>query len=154
MFKLIVVGTVVALASAVERAHPISAEMTSTINSRTASWVAHTPETNPLRNLSREQLLELVSTNVPAPRFEIDESEPITAVPTNFDPRTDATWKNCIHPIRDQQQCGSCWAFGSSEALSDRFCKAGKNVILSPQDSVSCDYNNYGCDGGYINLAW
>ena len=156
MFKLIVVGTVMAIAAAVEKAHPINTEMTATINSRTAAWVAHTPETNPLRNLTRQQLLELVSTNVPAPRFETEDVgyTPVSALPTNFDPRTDATWKACVHPIRDQQQCGSCWAFGSSESLSDRFCIKGKNVILSPQDQVSCDYNNYGCDGGYINLAW
>jgi cathepsin B len=76
-------------------------------------------------------------------------------IPTSFDARQQ--WPNCIHPIRDQQQCGSCWAFGATETLSDRFCIAtgGKtNVILSPQDLVSCDSDNYGCSGGYLNLAW
>jgi cathepsin B len=75
------------------------------------------------------------------------------ATPASFDPRTDK-FSKCIHPVRDQQQCGSCWAFGATEALSDRFCISGKDVILSPQDPVSCDTNNYGCDGGYLNYVW
>ena len=93
------------IAAAAEKAHPINSEMTATINSRTTSWVAHSPETNPLRNLTREQLLELVSTNVPAPRFETEDAgyTPIVSLPKNFDPRTDATWKSCIHPIRIQE---------------------------------------------------
>ena len=47
-------------------------------------------------------------------------------------------WPNCIHPIRDQESCGFCWAFAASEVLSDRFCIATKettNVILSPRFS-------------------
>lgn len=74
-------------------------------------------------------------------------------IPTSFDARQ--KWPNCIHPIRDQQQCGSCWAFGATEALSDRICIAGgPNVVLSPQHMVSCDKKNYGCQGGYLNYAW
>ena len=77
------------------------------------------------------------------------------AVSTSFDSRTQ--WPGCVHAIRDQQQCGSCWAFAASEAFSDRICiqTGGKtNVIISPQDLVSCDKSNYACDGGYLNLAW
>lgn len=58
---------------------------------------------------------------------------------------------------RNQEQCGSCWAFSASEVLSDRLCIAtdGKtDLVLSPQYMVSCDTRNYGCDGGYLNLAW
>jgi len=43
-------------------------------------------------------------------------------LPVDFD------WRNespaCVHPIRDQAQCGSCWAFAATEAFSDRFCIA------------------------------
>ncbi len=66
-------------------------------------------------------------------------------------------WPQCFHPIRDQQQCGSCWAFAASEVLSDRFCIAtdgGVNAVLSPQDLVSCEKDNYGCDGGYVDKSW
>jgi len=66
-------------------------------------------------------------------------------------------WPDCIHPIRDQQQCGSCWAFSGSEVLSDRFCIGSNNtinVVLSPQESVSCDTANFGCDGGYLDKTW
>jgi cathepsin B len=154
MFKLVIVGTVCALSAIVSgKSHPINEKIVAEIRS-SASWEAHDVETNPLANMTREQLLNLVGTNldyeynVPATNYEN-----VGALPTNFDPRTDK-FSKCIHPIRDQQQCGSCWAFGATEALSDRFCIAGKDIILSPQDPVSCDIDNYGCDGGYINAVW
>ena len=78
-------------------------------------------------------------------------------VPTNFDSRTE--WPNCIHAIRDQGSCGGCWAFAASEVLSDRFCIASNektNVVLSPQDLISCDVGKYtfGCGGGVPEYAW
>ena len=79
----------------------------------------------------------------------------LTSLPDNFDSRTQ--WPNCIHQIRDQQSCGSCWAFAASEVLSDRFCIASQgavNVVLSPQDMVSCDKTNMGCNGGYLDRSW
>jgi len=81
---------------------------------------------------------------------------PSKAVPKDFDSRKQ--WPNCVHRILDQGQCGSCWAFGASEALSDRFCIKSNgtvNVILSPQSLVSCDWEgNMGCNGGIPQLAW
>jgi cathepsin B len=76
-------------------------------------------------------------------------------VPATFDARDQ--WGSCVHEIRDQAQCGSCWAFGASEALSDRFCidSNGKvDVILSPEDLVACDSIDQGCNGGYLSMAW
>jgi cathepsin B len=77
------------------------------------------------------------------------------AAAASFDARTQ--WGSYIHAVRDQASCGSCWAFGSSEALSDRFAIASKgktNVVLSPQDLVSCDTKDLACDGGYLDRAW
>jgi Papain family cysteine protease len=57
----------------------------------------------------------------------------------------------------DQQQCGSCRAFGATEAFSDRFSiKLGDNinVVLSPEDLISYDTNDYGYYGGYMGMAW
>lgn len=98
----------------------------------------------------------MLGTHIVAPNNDFNDyvSLNVTA-PASFDARTQ--WPSCVHAIRDQSQCGSCWAFGSTEALSDRFCIAssGKvNVVLSPQDLVACDKSNYGCNGGYLNLAW
>lgn len=151
-------ATLIALFAVVATANKkfISHEMTGRIRDAHPGWVAHEPETNPLGHLSNEELLNLVSGAMTTePRFEtVQDQTPDNALPTNWDPRSDARTSKCIHPIRDQAQCGSCWAFGATEALSDRFCLAGQDVILSPQDLVSCDYNNYGCNGGYIGLTW
>jgi len=61
-----------------------------------------------------------------------------------------------IHPIRDQQRCGSCWAFSASEVLSDRVAIATKKAspVLSPEDMVSCDKSDMGCQGGMLPNAW
>jgi cathepsin B len=73
------------------------------------------------------------------------------ALPAAFDARE--RWPRCIHPIRDQGRCGACWAFGTSEAFSDRLCIASVgrvNVVLSAEQLLDC--NVFGlessCAGG------
>lgn len=76
-------------------------------------------------------------------------------VPKEFDSRKQ--WADCIHEIRNQQQCGSCWAFGASEAFSDRACIASKgkvNEVFSPESLVECDKSDYGCQGGELQNVW
>jgi C1A family cysteine protease len=41
-------------------------------------------------------------------------------LPTHFDWREEA--EHCVHDIRDQGGCGSCWAFATSEVATDRYC--------------------------------
>ena len=83
-----------------------------------------------------------------------EPAEGFTA-PTNFDSRTQ--WPNYVHAIRDQGRCGSCWAFGATEAFSDRLAihtNGATNIVFSPQQLVSCDGTDYGCNGGYLRNAW
>jgi cathepsin B len=77
-------------------------------------------------------------------------------IPASFDARQ--KWSNCstITQIRDQSDCGSCWAFGAVEAMSDRNCIfLGKNISLSTEDMTSCCTScGAGCGGGEPSAAW
>jgi len=75
-------------------------------------------------------------------------------LPASFDSRTQ--WAGLIAPIRDQQQCGSCWAFSAAEVLTDRNNIKSKQAmpVLSAEDLVSCDKTNMGCNGGRLPAAW
>ncbi len=155
MYKLVVVGTI--LASIQAQFHPVNEEIIEQIKQRADTWEPMEIEDNPLHHMTTEQALALLGTI-----FDDEESEfpePILdeslTLPTDFDSRTQ--WGTCIHAIRNQAQCGSCWAFGASEVLSDRFCiKSNKtiNVVLSPQDMVSCDKAEFGCGGGYLSKSF
>jgi len=55
--------------------------------------------------------------------------------------------------------CGSCWAFGAVEAMSDRICihsNFEKQVYLSATDLLSCCgfFCGMGCNGGFPIGAW
>ena len=67
-------------------------------------------------------------------------------LPKKFDGRK--RWGKCIHSGRDQGECNGCWAFGIANHMSDRFCIAGKDVMLSPQDLLECCSGNSCCQGG------
>lgn len=81
-----------------------------------------------------------------------------TQFPDEFDPRK--KWPNCptLQEVRDQGSCGSCWAHGAVEAMSDRICIASNgnsNVHLSVEDLLSCcSACGYGCNGGFPQSAW
>ena len=54
-------------------------------------------------------------------------------IPDEFDARKE--WGDCVHPVRDQEQCGSCWAFAGVCVV---WC-AGKDCCVAPGAlSLSC----------------
>lgn len=60
-----------------------------------------------------------------------------------------------LTPVKNQGQCGSCWAFSATEQLESQFAQQfGALEVLSPQQLVSCDPNCGGCDGGNPINAW
>lgn len=85
--------------------------------------------------------------------------EPLADINADFDSRT--AWPNCesIKEVRDQSNCGSCWAFGAVEAMSDRICVASGQKLqtrISAENLLSCcgfSCGN-GCNGGYPEAAW
>eukprot|EP01065_Artemidia_motanka_P048778 TRINITY_DN794_c0_g1_i1.p1 TRINITY_DN794_c0_g1~~TRINITY_DN794_c0_g1_i1.p1 ORF type:complete len:523 (+),score=203.80 TRINITY_DN794_c0_g1_i1:64-1632(+) len=79
------------------------------------------------------------------------------AIPSDFD--SASNWPKCakvINDIRDQSNCGCCWAFGSAEAASDRMCiatNASVEVPLSAEQLCFCSSYD-GCGGGFPESAW
>ena len=117
-----------------------------------APFEVYEPEENPFRDYTEEQIRDLFTVQLEYPEgIEVEEEE--DDAPESFDFRTQ--WPDCVGEIRNQASCGSCWAFSGAVAFQQRLCIAGGDkVVLSPQDSVSCDKANLGCQGGYLPRTW
>jgi len=134
--------------------HPIRHSMVDRINARNGGWEAMSPEENPLAKLSYDEikgLMGLVMKNQSAEHSATTLS--VGSIPDAFDGRT--KFSSCQKAIRDQASCGSCWAFGAAETLTTNLCVLGQDVpVLSPQDLISCDASDHGCNGGTLLNAW
>jgi len=77
-----------------------------------------------------------------------------SVLPTSFDWR-DYNGQNYVSPVRDQASCGSCYAFSATAMVECRLKVLTNNsldVVLSPQDVVSCSEYAQGCEGGFPYL--
>ena len=55
-----------------------------------------------------------------------------------------------VQSIKDQKQCGSCWAFSACSAMeSSHAIATGKLLSFAEQQLVDCSKSNYGCNGGW-----
>ncbi|XP_053208243.1 cathepsin B-like [Panonychus citri] len=137
---------------------PLSDLMVNKINSLNTTWKAGKNfEGLTINQIKRflgvKRLLQSSNSIVDLETIEIESN-----IPNTFDSRR--VWPNCpsISFIRDQGSCGSCWAFSSVEAMSDRTC-IGTNgrtkVQLSSEDLLTCCTDcGDGCNGGYPEAAY
>merc|ERR1712151_224845 len=81
-------------------------------------------------------------------------------IPDSFD--SAENWPQCskiIGDIRDQSNCGCCWAFAGAEAASDRMCISTNASIMIPLSAQDVCFNgggflSMGCNGGQITSPW
>lgn len=84
--------------------------------------------------------------------------EEVDAIPDHIDWRKNGT----VTHVKNQGQCGSCWAFSSTGAMEGAYVLAGNNLTsFSEQQLVDCSHNgpdkddhNDGCNGGDMDLAF
>lgn len=158
--KLLLLCAAVALASAGYHPHhqPLSEEMIRYVNKyANTTWTAGPAMPRvPISMLKRMMgvLEDPRGNELPTIQHDVENMD----LPDNFDSREQ--WPNCptIKEVRDQGDCGSCWAFGAVEAMSDRVCIASGGIInahISAEDLLSCCLIcGMGCNGGFPRAAW
>ena len=71
---------------------------------------------------------------------------------------TNADWSHMWSSIKDQGQCGSCWAFSAAAAFEARYVisqgATHVNILYAEQELVDCEPRSNGCQGGWMDYAF
>ncbi len=83
--------------------------------------------------------------------FVVNSSAGQSTFPSHFD------WRDKLgglNPVESQSQCGSSWVFPFTVAMEALILREeGFRVKLSEQHILSCNHNNFGCQGGSLEAA-
>jgi len=105
-------------------------------------------------DLTPQEFKSIYLTYVPRNDTEV-EKRPLLELDGPLATTVDWRTKGAVTAVKDQGQCGSCWAFSATEAIESYFfLKKGSLVELSPQQITSCDKVDGGCNGGWPYRAY
>jgi len=109
---------------------------------------------NSLADLTVEEFRQRLMPNL-APRTPAMAGP--AALPTNNVNWQSMNGKDYITAVKDQGQCGSCWAHSADEAVEsfDMIAHARASpMVLSVEQCTACTYNYNGCNGGWPHDAY
>lgn len=104
----------------------------------------------PFTDMSEEEFARTHRNFIPGERSE-EELANVMTPPEGFTAPDSFDWRdhNAVTPVKDQGQCGSCWAFSITEEVESTWILAGNPMTeFAPQAIVSCDKKDAGCNGG------
>ena len=110
---------------------------------------------SPFADMTKEEFKSRHSLRVPKRKQKSEvmfsAAEVKAALVTSVDWRS----KGAVAPVKDQGQCGSCWAFSSTGGIEGAWQLAGNSLTsVSEQELVSCDKVDSGCQGGLMDNAY
>ena len=101
---------------------------------------------NFLSTWTHEEYKQILGAKVPENMVEMPTVLDLEAAPSAIDWRT----KGAVNPVKNQGQCGSCWAFSATCAMEGHHqIQSGKLISLAEQQLVDCDKQCAGCNGGW-----
>jgi KDEL-tailed cysteine endopeptidase len=121
-------------------------------NAGNHSW---TMAVNKFADLTADEFLVSYASSGYAPHYNNTQSLVVAsmALPSSVN----WTAQGAVTPVKNQEQCGSCWAFSSTGAVEGAwFLKNGTLVSVSEQQLVDCSTaeGNQGCNGGLMDDAF
>ena len=63
-------------------------------------------------------------------------------------------WSSLFSYIKDQRECGSCWAFSTIGVVEAFTIIRGRNLKLSEQQLIDCDLQSDGCFGAQFKNSY
>lgn len=117
---------------------------------RHVEWEVADYEENVFRGWTMEEAKAMLGLKESTEFGYLETVEPKANLPSSIN------WAgaDCSHEVRNQGNCGSCWAFATAGMLTDRCCMNKKDEgWLAPQELVSCDQTSEGCNGGWCTWA-
>jgi C1A family cysteine protease len=125
------------------------------INIHNNNNLSYTLGINYFTDMSNEEYIEYISSPINYKVNNICKNQTVNSIlyPKSVDWRD----KNAVTAVKDQGQCGSCWAFSTTGAVEGAYAlKYGNLKSFSEQQLVDCSYlyGNFGCNGGIMQNAF
>lgn len=100
-------------------------------------------------NMFSTKTKEEASKLLGAGKIDLPIVEPAHFDESNLKDSLDWRAQGAVNAVKNQAQCGSCWAFGATAVTETAHWKStGKLLSLSEQQLVSCESKSHGCNGG------